>query len=233
MQETLLSIDGSLTAFVAGLVASLHCAVMCGPIALILAPRAQDSTSFLVVTSLYQAARVTAFALGGAIAGALGLAALSWVELYQSSIASKLPWLLVIFFLLMALRLDRKLPHSGLPGKLWKRTTRHLMAMPRSAAAVMVGFATPLLPCGPLYMVFGLALMSQSPVRGAEFLLAFGLGTLPLLWLAQHQFHLWQQRVNPQTIDRIQRIVAALAAAVIALRLLIFNSPSAGLFCGG
>ncbi len=232
MIETALSIDGAATAFLAGLVTSLHCAVMCGPIALILSPRPGDATSFISVTAIYHGSRLLAITLGGMLAGALGLVALHWTELYQSSLVHYLPWLLVVFFLMLALRLDRRVQHHGWTGGIWAKLSRRFFRMPRLLAGASAGLATPFLPCGPLYLVFGLALMSQSPVRGAEFLLAFGLGTLPLLWLAQHQFHFWQRRISPRTIDRVQRSVAFLAALVIALRLAFFDATSAGLFCG-
>src|SRR5690606_35355217 len=71
MTSQLTSIDGPLTAFVAGLVTSLHCAVMCGPIALLLAPRHGDGSSFLGVTAVYHGTRLLAITLGGALAGGL------------------------------------------------------------------------------------------------------------------------------------------------------------------
>jgi sulfite exporter TauE/SafE len=67
-------------------------------------------------------------------------------------------------------------------------------ALPTAAA---LGFATPLLPCGPLYFILAAALLAGSALRGAEFMLAFGLGTVPLLWLAQSQFHRLQARLSP------------------------------------
>lgn len=232
MTNSLSAIDGAFTAFVAGLVTSLHCAVMCGPIALLLAPRKGDTSTFLTVTSLYHGTRLLAITLGGALAGGLGLVALSWVDVYERSWAHYLPWLLVVFFILLALRLDRLFPKQSGFGGLWSKVTRRLFQLPRPVAGVVAGAATPFLPCGPLYLVFGLALVSQSPTRGAEFLLAFGLGTLPLLWLAQHRFSVWQTRIAPLTIDRIQRVGAFVAAVVIAVRLAFFSSHAEGLFCG-
>lgn len=232
MINSLMTVDGAGTAFLAGLVTSLHCAAMCGPIALLLAPRPGDPHSFLTVTAIYHGTRIFAITLGGIVAGAIGLLSLRWTQLYQSSLAHYLPWLLVVFFLLLALRLDRILPQSPWMGGLWGRLTRRFFKLPRPVAGAAAGLFTPFLPCGPLYLVFGLALMSQSPVRGAEFLLAFGLGTLPLLWLAQQQFHFWQRRVSPKMIDRIQRSVALLAAIIIGLRLYYFDATSGGLFCG-
>ncbi|MGB0745102.1 MAG: sulfite exporter TauE/SafE family protein, partial [Opitutales bacterium] len=86
-------------------------------------------------------------------------------------------------------------------------------------AAGLIGFSSPLLPCGPLYMIFGLALFSGSALKGAEFAIGFGLGTMPLLWLAQTQFMRMNKRVTPTVLLRIQRTVAFVAALVVAWRL--------------
>ena len=94
-----------------------------------------------------------------------------------------------------------------------------------------MGLLTPLLPCAPLYAVFGLALMTQSPVRGAEFLLAFGLGTLPLLWITQAAFNRWQSRFSPKTVSRAQRLLALIVAVVLGWRLYAFETGEQGLFC--
>ena len=83
----------------------------------------------------------------------------------------------------------------------------------------MVGLGTPLLPCGPLYAMFGIALLSGSAVRGVEFMLAFGLGTVPLLWLAQSQFHRFGHRLSPVGLMRLRRGVAFCAALVMVWRL--------------
>jgi hypothetical protein len=68
-------------------------------------------------------------------------------------------------------------------------------------------------------MIFGLALFSGSALKGAEFAIGFGLGTIPLLWLAQSQFMRLNGRVRPNLLVRIQRIVAFAAALVVAWRL--------------
>lgn len=232
MIDSVSAIDGAGTAFVAGLVSSLHCTAMCGPVALLLAPKPSEPVSFISLTATYQISRILAFTLGGLIAGGLGLVALNWTSIYQSSLAHYLPWLLVVFFLLLAFRFDRLGLGSKLVGGLWGKLTRRFFSLPRPVAATAAGLLTPFLPCGPLYLVLSLALVSQSPLRGAEFLLAYGLGTLPLLWFAQHQFHLWQQHISPKRIDQIQRSLALIAAVVISVRLIFFDTTSTGLFCG-
>ena len=68
-------------------------------------------------------------------------------------------------------------------------------------------------------MIFGLALFSGSAIKGAEFATGFGLGTLPLLWLAQTQFMRIRQLRDPNLLARIQRIAALVAAGVMLWRM--------------
>jgi sulfite exporter TauE/SafE len=77
---------------------------------------------------------------------------------------------------------------------------------------------------GPLYLIFGAALLSGSALRGAEFTFVFGLGTLPLLWLGQTQWLRWQGRLNPIWAGRLQRGVALCGAIFMAVRLV--SGPS-------
>ena len=89
----------------------------------------------------------------------------------------------------------------------------------RVEAAAALGLATPLLPCGPLYFLVALALLSGSALRGVEFMLAFGLGTDPLLWLAQSQFHWVRQKLSPLWLNRTRIALALVTAATISWRL--------------
>jgi uncharacterized protein len=57
------------------------------------------------------------------------------------------------------------------------------------------------------------------PAKGAEFTLAFGLGTVPLLWLAQHQFHRIRAKLTPLAMGRMRRGLALFTAVILAWRL--------------
>ena len=82
-----------------------------------------------------------------------------------------------------------------------------------------MGLLTPFLPCGPLYLVFGAALLAGSATKGAEFTIAFGLGTVPLLWLAQHSFHRIRAKLTPLAMNRLRRGLAFVTAILLAWRL--------------
>lgn len=212
----LAAVNSASAAFMAGLVTSLHCAGMCGPLACSLMPVKGDRADPQTVSTVYHVSRLTSYALLGLVAGGLGSAPLSWVS--QSALRW-LPWVMVLFFVALALRWDRHLPKIAALGRITFRLQGWLRGRSRTSAAAALGFATPLLPCGPLYFLVALALLSGSAVHGVEVMLAFGLGTVPLLWLAQTQFHWVRQKLSPLWLDRARLMLALTTAGVIGWRL--------------
>lgn len=204
------------TAFIAGLITSLHCAGMCGPLACALMPVRADQGDPQTVSTAYHVSRLASYAALGALAGGLGGLPLTFVS--QSALRW-LPWLLVLFFLAMAFRWDRFLPKPAFLARFTFRLNTWARGRSRVEAAAALGFATPLLPCGPLYFLIALALMSGSAVRGVEFMLAFGLGTVPLLWLAQSQFHWVRQKLSPLWLNRTRLALALVTAVTLGWRL--------------
>jgi len=204
------------TALIAGLVTSVHCIAMCGPLACAFTPKQTESVSPQLVLTCYHLAKMFSYALVGGLAGAFGSFI---IRMVQDSWLNYLPWLLVLFFLGMAFRLDRRLPRPVWLGKLYQRCTKRCSMLTKPVAAALIGFASPLLPCGPLYIIFGLAMFSGSLWRGVEFAVGFSLGTLPLLWLAQSQFFKMNRTVGMNWLRRIQRGLALIAAVVVAWRL--------------
>lgn len=203
-------------ALAVGLATSLHCAGMCGPLACGIGTMARSEGERLTATSLYHASRLGAYATIGAICGALGREPLSW---FFDSPAVLLPWALVAALLLLASGLDKKIPRPAILTRLTARARLRTHRLPAVPAAVSMGLLTPFLPCGPLYAVFIALMASGSALRGAEAALAFGLGTVPLLWLAQSQFHRLRLRLSPLHLRRFQRGLALVTALLLAWRL--------------
>ena len=208
-------IDSPGAAFVAGLITSLHCAGMCGPLACWLTPT-RSGEDGATVYSLYHASRLGGYVVLGAAAGALGQGPLALVG---DNFLRYAPWALVVFFVLVALRWDKKLPQSGFLAGRWLRVQQWVRGRSRLSTAAVLGAATPLMPCGPLYFVAALAALSGSALRGLEFMLAFGLGTLPLLWAVQLNFGWLRLRLSPTWVARVQVFLAVAAALVISWRL--------------
>lgn len=204
------------TAFMAGLVTSLHCAGMCGPLACAVMPGRSDRVDPVAVASTYHLTRLAGYGLLGALLGGLG----RWpLLILDGNWLRYLPWLLVLFFIGVAVRFDQRLPRWPVLGRIYGAVATRLRGRSRVEAAAALGLATPLLPCGPLYFLLALALLSGSAARGAETLVAFGLGTVPLLWLAQANFRWLRERLGPVWLGRLQTGLALAIALVLTWRL--------------
>jgi len=220
------AINTPTAALLAGLVTSLHCAGMCGPLACVLMPVRGDRADAHTVSTVYHLTRLASYTLLGALVGGLGRVPLGFLS---QPMLRWLPWLMVLFFVGLAFQLDRHLPKLTVLGRWWPRLYDWLRGRSRVETAAALGFATPLLPCGPLYFILAAALLAGSAVRGAEFMLAFGLGTVPLLWLAQSRFQWLQTRLSPLWLGRLRVTLALATALVIGWRLratLGFDGPS-------
>lgn len=210
-------------AFAAGLATSLHCAGMCGPLVCSLGSLKNQQADPQTSAALYHIGRLVSYASLGAIAGSLGRWPLTGIT---GSPAMVLPWVLVAVLVVMALGGSIKLPRPAFLTKWAIRTRFSLARIPARRGALALGLMTPLLPCGPLYLMLGIALVSGSALRGMEFMLAFTLGTIPLLWLAQHQFGFWQQRMTPATMSRVRRVTALAGALLVLTRMQSLPSAS-------
>ena len=140
-----------------------------------------------------------------------------------SEFVSRNSWIYVVLaflvLLMMAFGLDKKVPRPAILNRLTARARFKACKLSAYGGASAMGLLTPFLPCGPLYLVLGAALLAGSAAKGAEFTLAFGLGTVPLLWLAQHQFHRIRAKLTPLAMSRLRCGLAFVTALVLALRL--------------
>ena len=170
--------------FVASITGSVHCAGMCGPLAVV-ACGSSDGTHSIGAAWSYQFARGASYAVVGGLAGVLGsLTECSGELVGAQHIASMLAGVtLASVGLIMLLRLcGAPLGAPQLPrfvstlARAW-----HLRAMRLSprARAISIGAATPLLPCGWLWAFAVVAAGTASAWGGALVMIAFWLGSVP------------------------------------------------------
>lgn len=185
--------------FVIGLLGSVHCVGMCGGIvgALSVAPgqalpvpvraaRAALRPASANVLA-YNAGRIASYMTAGALAGGVGQGARGLVHL--PAVQAGAFWLANLMLVALGLYLMdawRGLARLEQGGQLVWRQVRPLLRRlgpldgPRRmlAAGALWGW----LPCGMVYSVLVTALLSGSALAGALVMLAFGLGTLPMLF---------------------------------------------------
>jgi uncharacterized protein len=181
MDPLLLSVAGG---FGLGLSSTLHCAGMCGGMAASLlhfgSPRSAREAIRLAV--LTHAGRIASYAVAGALVGAIGAPAISWLDrelafrLVQWAAAVALMWIgLSTAGLLPPFSiLDRVLAPAA---NLVARAAAPLPS--RNLTALVGGAAWGLMPCAMVYGALFTAMISGSALGGAAVMMAFGAATLP------------------------------------------------------
>lgn len=209
-------IDTTAAAFVAGLITSFHCVMMCGPLVCAIMPLNTDSKKLHISATLYQSSRILSYTLIGALLGFFGERA---QVVFNSPTAHIFPWLLVAVLCFVGFGLEKMFPQPKFLGKLVSAAQRRFMPKNAYARYAFTGLLTPLLPCGPLYAVFGICLFAGSALQGAKFMFAFGLGIVPLLMLVHLQYTVISKRWLSVRMPLIRRGVALLTALFLAVRL--------------
>ncbi len=169
-------------AFFMGLLGSLHCAVMCGPLMLALPDQGKPPLALLFHRLLYQAGRILTYGFLGLLAGLIssGSVMKGWQQ--QISIFTGILLLVMGIYHLVG----RHIPaiaqrQQTLVAPLLSRMGYWLY---RPGGNFMAGMLNGLLPCGMVYLALASALSTGSLLNGAQFMLLFGLGTLPLMLIA-------------------------------------------------
>ena len=164
-------------AFLLGLMTSPHCLGMCGGI--LLGNCAQNRSPALASLA-YNVGRILSYTAIGGIFGALGT-----VIAYSMSVKSMLFTMAGLAVILIGLNLWGLLPGLGAliasqPSfcQLPTQTQKCFAGRP-----LLIGLLTGLMPCASLYTMWLHAVSGGSAVYGAETMLAFALGTVPLLFL--------------------------------------------------
>jgi sulfite exporter TauE/SafE len=198
-----------------GLAGSLHCAGMCGPIAVALPHTAGGKGSYVAGRMLYQFGRITTYSVIGALAG-LGAGAVS-ISGYEG-VVSITAGILMIVTAVMQILWHKSLIPSGPMMKLTApvRVGLHTLLQKHSLVALGgIGLINGLLPCGlVLSAVFGSA-STADPASGAMFMAAFGVGTLPVMTTLSLGGGALTQRLSSTTKIAMPILALALGAVFV------------------
>jgi len=177
---------------VLGLVTSLHCVSMCGPMVITYALKETEGATWkdkLVPNFAYQSAKILSYMIVGLALGAIGgFFDLEGVRPYVMVLAGG-------FMIVLALGMTGRFPWAA---RLTPRPPKFLIAALRGvrrkaisnaeqgqspmSAPILFGLLTGLMPCAPLIAAQLQAIASGNPLTGALGMMAFGLGTAPLMF---------------------------------------------------
>lgn len=165
------------TAFTLGIVGSLHCAGMCGPLALAVPGAAASGARFALSRLAYNFGRITTYCTLGVVFGLFGKTLLlagvqRWVSISLG--------VLLITGLFASRKLALWSPVISLVNHLKSRMSV-LLRRPSLASVALLGLLNGLLPCGLVYVAAAGATATGNVESGAIYMAAFGAGTLPMM----------------------------------------------------
>ena len=179
------------SAFIAGLVGSVHCIGMCGGIVGLLTMSLPDNVrqSYLRLIPYlltYNIGRISSYIIAGVLMGFLGSQFSQVLPLENPRLVAM--WVSGLFMIALGLYIGAWwqtltfLEKAG--GYLWRKIEplgRRFLPVKHPLQALGLGLVWGWLPCGLVYAILFFALTSNSAWNGGLLMLAFGLGTLPML----------------------------------------------------
>lgn len=199
------------TAFTIGLFGSLHCIGMCGPIALAIPMQQKSRWQLAQNNVLYNLGRAITYSLLGLIIGIIG-EGIVFVGLQKW--LSILTGVFILIAVLFAVNLEQKivtLPYFNQLFFWLKSNLGKVLKRPSRVSIFSTGLLNGLLPCGLVYLALASAISLGDIGKSGLFMFAFGLGTMPLMFLfifAGNSTHL-KYRITLQKIYPIFLVVLA------------------------
>ncbi|WP_350284849.1 sulfite exporter TauE/SafE family protein [uncultured Croceitalea sp.] len=212
------------SALVLGLLGSLHCLGMCGPIAFMLPLDRSNNAKKLFQLSIYHFGRLLTYALLGLLFGFVGKG------LYLFGIQQKLSIIIGGIMILLVVMPNRHLkkfsiakPIYGLLAKVKSKLGTELKKRTPDTF-LTIGFLNGLLPCGLVYMALLGAVALGNPWQGSLYMTLFGMGTIPLMTSAVLFSGLLKGAVR-RNVQKMIPVFVVLIGALFILRGLGLGIP--------
>lgn len=168
-------------AFFMGLFGSIHCAVMCGPLLIAIQGNQQISWGQTFNKLLYQMGRILTYGGLGLLLGLIGnIASVQGWQQFFSFITGIVLVLIGLSYVFAK--------NSAALAQFQTRAIQPFARMMgrwlyRPGGSFIAGVLNGLLPCGMVYMALVSAMNADGVGASFQFMLLFGLGTLPLMLL--------------------------------------------------
>lgn len=218
-----MSLQLFISALLLGGISSFHCVGMCGAFAFSIPTNHMSDAKKVLAILLYNFGRITTYTAFGVIFGVLGR---------QISLAGFQRWFSIIagiIVLMIVIQSFLKRPVFHLPGYqkvslLISKLISKFIGKPSLGSIYLLGSANGLLPCGLVYMSITGALAAGTITSAAGFMAAYGLGTLPAMFLLSY-FRFMIGIAARNTIRRAVPFVVASMGILLILRGMNSNIP--------
>ena len=212
------------TAFTTGLIGSLHCIGMCGPIAMALPYQKHSKIAILTSTTTYNLGRIITYSLLGLFIGLIGEGVFIAGLQQALSIGAGILLLIIALF---SIEVESKLLSLKVIHKIYAKLRTILgrfLTKNGYKALFITGLLNGLLPCGLVYFALVGAVTSGSIIKSMQYMALFGLGTFPLMLTASIAGNFISIRWRNK-IKKLYPVLLILFAALLIMRGLNFDIP--------
>ena len=198
------------TALILGLISSLHCIGMCGPIAMMLPVSRTNNTQKFMQIGIYHLGRLTAYGSLGLIFGFLGKG------LFIAGMQQQLSIIVGVLMIALVVIPERIFMQYNFSKPIYRAISKvksHIgFQFKRKSldALFTIGFFNGLLPCGMVYAALFGAVAMQNPWLGTSYMVLFGVGTLPLMTLVVFAAN----KLSFQWRNKVQKVIPMMLVLV-------------------
>lgn len=170
-----------ITALIFGLISSLHCIGMCGPIAMMLPVSKSNGTKKAMQIFSYHLGRISAYSILGLVFGLFGKG------LFLAGLQQQMSIVVGILMIVFVLVPQNKLGSFGFLKPFYfvvskvKNKLGSQFKKQNKGTLFTIGFFNGFLPCGMVYVALFGALATQNVYLGMMYMVLFGIGTIPLM----------------------------------------------------
>lgn len=171
------------SALILGLVSSLHCIGMCGPIAMMLPVDRNNSAKRITQLMLYHIGRLFSYSMLGLLFGIIGKG------FYFAGIQQQLSIIAGIAMIIIVLIPEKKFSQYNFSKPVYriisniKASLGNRLKEKSNKGFFIIGSLNGLLPCGLIYAALFGAIAMQQVSLGVIYMVLYGLGTIPLMSL--------------------------------------------------
>ncbi|MEH6748048.1 MAG: sulfite exporter TauE/SafE family protein [Maribacter arcticus] len=213
-----------LSAVILGLMGSLHCVGMCGPIAFMLPVDQTNNYKKFGQIFIYHFGRLMAYGIIGLVFGFLGKGLSIFGAQQKLSIAIGIIMILVV---LIPYKIFNKYNLSKPIYKVISKVKNQLgkeLKKKSSDTFLTIGFLNGFLPCGLVYMALFGAIAMGNALQGSLYMMLFGLGTVPLMTTAIYFSGLLKGGIR-QKAQRVMPVFVVVIGLLFILRGLGLGIP--------
>jgi sulfite exporter TauE/SafE len=169
------------SAFIFGLISSLHCIGMCGPIALMIPVDRTNPAKKVSQIITYHLGRLSAYATIGLIFGLVGKG------FFLAGIQQRLSIFIGIAIIITIVTPERVLAKYNFSKPVYRLLSKIKSSLGKQfknksyKSLFTIGLLNGFLPCGMVYVALFGAIAMQSVPFGMLYMLLFGLGTIPMM----------------------------------------------------